>query len=361
MEDSTGAPGRGTSVTRWTPLDLQVIWHPPPGRHSEGSVAPDCMWLFGQRFSMVVGDCAPGPRVWADAKGLHVGATSVEDAWISARPFMTCIVASRSNQLCVRGSIQRSRRGCILLLKGMPVGAANQDAATECEPDQYCVIDPHSRPSTTSYAVGGSHGRFESQALAGIAVVVEDSNAGVRYVSPKRGHLLLASRSYLNEAGSFWGLNCGEAMDRFFSMREQENALLTTLLASVPMISCSEGTEISPDVLDRRSAKFSYSETQLRNLAGMQAVADGVYGRLELEPALVWTLEELGELAQALRRGEGSDRVGEELGQLFNWVLCLANITRVDLAQVARAALNHEVLRQLEKYGELRPYLKPGT
>jgi NTP pyrophosphatase (non-canonical NTP hydrolase) len=91
-------------------------------------------------------------------------------------------------------------------------------------------------------------------------------------------------------------------------------------------------------------------------LANLQACALGIYGQLEPERALVWTMEELGELAQAVRRGEDRCRLEEELGQLTAWMLCLANILRLDFASAVQAAIFEEIDRQLAKYGELRPY-----
>ncbi|HVB41195.1 MAG TPA: MazG nucleotide pyrophosphohydrolase domain-containing protein [Streptosporangiaceae bacterium] len=92
---------------------------------------------------------------------------------------------------------------------------------------------------------------------------------------------------------------------------------------------------------------------------GLQHCALAVYGRLEPERALNWTLEELGELAQAVRRHEGRDRVHEELGQLTAWMLCLANILGADLADAIESAISEEIDRQLAKYGKLTPY-QPG-
>jgi NTP pyrophosphatase (non-canonical NTP hydrolase) len=91
-------------------------------------------------------------------------------------------------------------------------------------------------------------------------------------------------------------------------------------------------------------------------LASLQASALGLYGRLERERALVWTMEELGELAQAVCREEGRDRLEEELGQLTAWLLCLANILGVDLAAAVESAICEEIDRQLAKYGQLTPY-----
>ena len=85
-----------------------------------------------------------------------------------------------------------------------------------------------------------------------------------------------------------------------------------------------------------------------------------LYGRLEPERALTWALEELGELAQAVRRGESTVRIEEELGQLTAWCFCLANIGRVDLAHAFSKAFTEERDRQLGKYGAIRPYRARG-
>ena len=107
-------------------------------------------------------------------------------------------------------------------------------------------------------------------------------------------------------------------------------------------------------------ATWQTVETALPGLRGLQQAALGIYGRLEPDRALVWTVEELGELAQAVRRGEGRARLEEELGQLTAWMLCLANILDVDLAAAVGAAVREEVERQLAKYGTLKPYQADG-
>jgi len=94
-------------------------------------------------------------------------------------------------------------------------------------------------------------------------------------------------------------------------------------------------------------------------LRGLQGSALAVYGRLEPERALNWTLEELGELAQVVRRDEGRGRVEEELGQLTAWMLCLANILGVELGTAVESAISEEIDRQVAKYGKLTPY-HPG-
>jgi NTP pyrophosphatase (non-canonical NTP hydrolase) len=97
-------------------------------------------------------------------------------------------------------------------------------------------------------------------------------------------------------------------------------------------------------------------QAALPSLRCLQEAALGIYGRLEPDRALVWTVEELGELAQAVRRNEGQDRYLEELGQLAAWMLCLANILGVDLATAVEMAIRKEIDRQLTKYGKLTPY-----
>jgi NTP pyrophosphatase (non-canonical NTP hydrolase) len=92
-------------------------------------------------------------------------------------------------------------------------------------------------------------------------------------------------------------------------------------------------------------------------VGSLQHAALEIYGRLEPDRALVWTVEELGELAQAVRRNEGRSRLEEELGQLTAWMLCLANILHVDLAAAVESAIQTEIDRQLTKYGQLTPYL----
>jgi NTP pyrophosphatase (non-canonical NTP hydrolase) len=101
-------------------------------------------------------------------------------------------------------------------------------------------------------------------------------------------------------------------------------------------------------------------EDVLPGLHQLQQTALDIYGRLEPDRALVWTVEELGELAQAVRRDEGRGRLEEELGQLTAWMLCLANILDVDLAAAVGSAIRDEIERQLAKYGTLKPYRAGG-
>ena len=124
------------------------------------------------------------------------------------------------------------------------------------------------------------------------------------------------------------------------------------------------GAAPSPDARsrgDEGAARDAWQavETALPGLRALQHAALGIYGHLEPDRALVWTVEELGELAQAVRRSEGRARLEEELGQLTAWMLCLANILHLDIAAAVGSAVREEIERQLAKYGTLKPY-QPG-
>jgi NTP pyrophosphatase (non-canonical NTP hydrolase) len=110
---------------------------------------------------------------------------------------------------------------------------------------------------------------------------------------------------------------------------------------------------------DAGGAQWRTVQAALPALDALQRGALAIYGRLEPDRALVWTMEELGELAQAVRRNEGAVRLAEELGQLTTWMLCLANILDVDLAAAVESAIREEIDRQVAKYGALVPYEPP--
>ena len=57
--------------------------------------------------------------------------------------------------------------------------------------------------------------------------------------------------------------------------------------------------------------------------------ARGVLGNL------AWLVEEVGELARALRRGD-RDNLEEEFGDCFAWLVSLASISKVDIATAAQ-------------------------
>jgi NTP pyrophosphatase (non-canonical NTP hydrolase) len=126
--------------------------------------------------------------------------------------------------------------------------------------------------------------------------------------------------------------------------------------------SASDGTGGGGSSCERAPAEelLQLVSSALPSVSVLQHAALEIYGRLEPYRALAWTIEELGELAQVVRRGDGSSRLEEELGQLAAWTLCLANILGVDLAKAVELAINEEIERQLEKYGRLIPYQAAG-
>ncbi len=74
-------------------------------------------------------------------------------------------------------------------------------------------------------------------------------------------------------------------------------------------------------------------------IADFQQLMDDLYGagdRARGVPATVaWLCEELGELAQAVRKGSTADQL-HELGDVFAWLASLANQLGLSLEEAAR-------------------------
>lgn len=58
--------------------------------------------------------------------------------------------------------------------------------------------------------------------------------------------------------------------------------------------------------------------------------------RRGVEPTFLWLMEEVGELAEAVRRKE-RDGLEEELADVLAWLVSLANLLDVDLEKAALA------------------------
>lgn len=73
------------------------------------------------------------------------------------------------------------------------------------------------------------------------------------------------------------------------------------------------------------------------NLTELQNVIEQTYGDRDrargIAPTVAWLAEELGELAQAVRKGT-TDEIAHEFSDVLAWVATLANQTGVDLAVV---------------------------
>ncbi len=73
------------------------------------------------------------------------------------------------------------------------------------------------------------------------------------------------------------------------------------------------------------------------NLAELQHVIERTYGDRDRDrgvaPTVAWLCEELGELAQAVRKGT-PDQIAHEFSDVLAWVATLANQVGVDLTSV---------------------------
>jgi NTP pyrophosphatase (non-canonical NTP hydrolase) len=67
----------------------------------------------------------------------------------------------------------------------------------------------------------------------------------------------------------------------------------------------------------------------IRNMYLRKDVARGVDG------TFMWLMEEIGELAAALRQGSHQDRM-EEFADVLAWLTTIANVVEVDLSEAVR-------------------------
>lgn len=78
-------------------------------------------------------------------------------------------------------------------------------------------------------------------------------------------------------------------------------------------------------------------------IAGLQRAIEASYlerdRRRGLAGTFVWFVEEVGELARALKKGE-PENLREEFGDVLAWLSTLASLAGVDLAEAARPYLD---------------------
>jgi NTP pyrophosphatase (non-canonical NTP hydrolase) len=78
-------------------------------------------------------------------------------------------------------------------------------------------------------------------------------------------------------------------------------------------------------------------------IAGFQRAIEATYLERDrsrgLAGTFVWFVEEVGELARALKRGE-PENLREEFGDVLAWLSTLASLCGVDLADASRAYAN---------------------
>jgi NTP pyrophosphatase (non-canonical NTP hydrolase) len=77
---------------------------------------------------------------------------------------------------------------------------------------------------------------------------------------------------------------------------------------------------------DRPSVSFSSFQRLIRDMYYEKDVARGVEG------TFMWLMEEVGELATALRNGTHEERL-EEFADVLAWLATIANVAGVDLAE----------------------------
>uniref|UniRef100_UPI0024581ED9 MazG nucleotide pyrophosphohydrolase domain-containing protein n=1 Tax=Nocardia asiatica TaxID=209252 RepID=UPI0024581ED9 len=170
---------------------------------------------------------------------------------------------------------------------------------------------------------------FEVTAIAIIA-----AGEGLQYLDPKAASAYIGSRLFTLDA--LIAAQNGALI--FSTLRRLDHLGIHQLIAGVPAFHVPrELLRAGQELPDLPRAPAGYSEDTLEAIRSMQLRASAVYGYSEPDRAIVWALEEMGELAQAIRRRESPSRITEEIGQLFNWLLCLANICEVDLATAGGA------------------------
>ena len=74
------------------------------------------------------------------------------------------------------------------------------------------------------------------------------------------------------------------------------------------------------------------------DLARFQRLMRDTYGERDrargVEASVAWLAEEVGELARAVRKGDGPERL-HELGDVLAWLGSLANLEGIDLEEAA--------------------------
>jgi NTP pyrophosphatase (non-canonical NTP hydrolase) len=96
------------------------------------------------------------------------------------------------------------------------------------------------------------------------------------------------------------------------------------------------GSASDTTVVDARAGGRLYAA--LMDFAELQDVIDRTYGDRDRErgtaPTVAWLCEEVGELAQAVRKGTREQQI-HEFGDVVAWVATLANQVGIDLNEAA--------------------------
>lgn len=244
---------------------------------------------------------------------------NMADAQLDSAVFLAVLAAEHSD-LCLIAELDRTDATCVL---AVPTGEHDLEGARPVLVRGTVAYDGDWSPISRIDLVRADGSRCDISTLPREEQL--DALAGAGLAAAERYDLPTAA-----------GL---AAPVRSTVLASQAEAL-GTLVASLPM------PATIPSVV----------ESAFEPLRDIQQMCLSLYGRLEPARALAWALEELGELAQAMRRGESSARLEEELGQVLAWGFCLANIARVDVANAFTKAFEEERARQVRKWGEIHPY-----
>jgi NTP pyrophosphatase (non-canonical NTP hydrolase) len=99
----------------------------------------------------------------------------------------------------------------------------------------------------------------------------------------------------------------------------------------------------------------SFDLTKLYSPAeAFQRFSMELHGKYEQEKALLWFVEEVGELIASIRKGKSKAEVFGEFSDVLVWVVCLSNILDIDLSAAFRAGALKEAKRQIAHYGRYK-------
>ncbi|MEU3523161.1 MazG nucleotide pyrophosphohydrolase domain-containing protein [Streptomyces sp. NPDC038707] len=280
------------------------------------------------------GDPSSAPYSPYAAKAGASGPEPCPDSGVSwESPALIALRAAEYADVCVVGRLAEGEAGASRVLE---VAAPDRDALPGARP-----VVLRGTMADTGEAAGGEPRWLP---LVGIVAVAADGTSRdlAELEEPARIEVLRrAGLDAVERLAAEGGETTGLTVEQRCRVRTAEEEALVPLAQSCGDLARTRAHRIGTDV---------------DGLRRVQERCRDLYGRLEPERALAWALEELGELAQAMRRGESSVRVEEELGQVLVWAFCLANITRTDAAHAFAKAFSAELARQLRTHGRVRPY-----
>ena len=91
-------------------------------------------------------------------------------------------------------------------------------------------------------------------------------------------------------------------------------------------------------------SEFEMSEQQITFSAFQKLIRDMYFEKDEtrgVEGTFMWLMEEVGELASALRSGEDPQNTAAEFADVIAWLTTIANVAGVDLTAAIAAKYGH--------------------